>query len=145
MSSLAFFDTNVFLYADDGAQPRKKAIAIELVTRYQREGAATISLQILQEYFSIATRKLGVPAEVAQQKVENMARMRVVRFETSDIVSAIEIHRLHSISFWDAMIIHAARVGGASILYSEDLQHGRVWAGAAGGSVTIVNPFLAAQ
>jgi predicted nucleic acid-binding protein len=142
MSSLAFFDTNLFLYMDDFTAPHKQAVAIELVTLYQRQGAALLSLQVLQEYFAISTRKYGVSAELAQRKVENLARMRVVRFDETDVVAAIELHRLHSIAFWDAMIIHAARIGGAAVLYSEDLQHGRIWPGKAGGSVTVVNPFI---
>jgi predicted nucleic acid-binding protein len=62
----------------------------------------------------------------------------VVRFAENDVIAAIELHRLHRISFWDAMIVHAARLAGADVLYSEDLQHGAVLAG-----VRVNNPFLA--
>jgi predicted nucleic acid-binding protein len=44
---------------------------------------------------------------------------------------------LKRISFWDALIVHAARRAGAAVLYSEDLQHGALL-----GDVPIVNPFL---
>ncbi|MEO8660582.1 MAG: PIN domain-containing protein [Bryobacteraceae bacterium] len=136
MNGLAFFDTNIFLYADDSSAPEKKAKAIDLITEHQRSGKALVSLQVLQEYFVVATRKLGVAPEVAQRKVELMSRMRVVRFQDSDVISAIEFHRLHQISFWDAMIVHAARAGGAEILYTEDLHAGATWRG-----LTVVNPF----
>lgn len=78
-----------------------------------------------------------VNAELAQQKAEILARGRVVRFEASDVIAAIELHRLTRVSFWDALILHAARSVGAAVLYSEDLQSGAVLAG-----VRIVNPFL---
>jgi len=136
MKRTAFFDTNIFLYTDDASAPRKQAKAIKLVTDHQRSGCGVVSLQVLQEYFAVATRKLGLAADFAQRKVEIMSRMRVVRFDEADVISAIEIHRLHQISFWDAMIVHAARAGGAEVLYSEDLQVGRTW-----GGVTVVNPF----
>ncbi len=136
MKGLAFFDTNIFVYADDASDPAKQATAIHLIGQYQRSGQALLSLQVLQEYFSVATRKLGVPPELAQRKVELMSRMRVVRFDESDVISAIELHRLHQVSFWDAMIIHAARQGGAAVLFSEDLQAGSKW-----GRPTVVNPF----
>ncbi len=68
MKGLAFFDTNIFLYADDAASPEKQAQAIYLITKYQRVGLVVISLQVLQEYFSAATRKLGVEPELAQRK-----------------------------------------------------------------------------
>src|ERR1022692_2401549 len=41
-------------------------------------------------------------------------------------------------SFWDALIVHAARSAGAVVLYTEDLQPGAVL-----GGVRVVNPFLA--
>jgi predicted nucleic acid-binding protein len=49
----------------------------------------------------------------------------------------IELHRLTRISFWNALIVHAARLSGAAVLYSEDLQYEATL-----GGVSIVNPFL---
>ncbi|MBK5292305.1 MAG: PIN domain-containing protein [Acidobacteriia bacterium] len=139
MKGLAFFDTNIFLYSDDAAAPEKQSKAIQLISDYQRLGLAVASLQVLQEYFSAATRKLGVDPELAQRKVELMARLRIVRFTEVDVIAAIELHRLHRISFWDAMILHGARLSGAEILFSEDFQHRSVF-----GCVTVVNPFAPA-
>jgi predicted nucleic acid-binding protein len=139
MNRLAFFDTDIFVYTDDASAPAKQARAIQLVTNYQRSGLLVISMQVLQEYFAAATGKLGVDAETAQQKVQLLARGRVVRFVEDDVIAAIELHRLTRISFRDAMIVHAARLGGADVLYSEDLQHGAVL-----GGVRIDNPFLSA-
>jgi predicted nucleic acid-binding protein len=137
MSGLAFFDTTVLVYTDDDRSPEKQARAAGLIEEYQRRAAAVISLQVLQEYYATITRKLGVDAEHAQLKVERLARGNVVCFEARDVIAAIELHRLTRISFWDAMIVHAARLSGASVLYSEDLQHGSVL-----GGVPVVNPFL---
>jgi predicted nucleic acid-binding protein len=55
-----------------------------------------------------------------------------------DVIAAIEFHRLNRISFWDAMIVRAARLAGTGLLYSEDLRHGAIL-----GGVRIENPFLA--
>src|SRR5437879_6255329 len=136
MNHPAFFDTNVLVYADDSLSPEKQRTAIELFSRHRRQKTAILSLQVLQEYFSAATRKLALAPEFSQQKVELFARAQIVRFEASDIVAAIELHRLVRISFWDALIVHAARLGGASVLYSEDFQDGSTL-----GGVKVVNPF----
>jgi len=40
------------------------------------------------------------------------------------------------VSFWDGLIIQAARSAGCRILYTEDLQHGRRFDG-----LEVVNPF----
>lgn len=138
MNGLAFFDTNVLVYADDTSSPKKQDRAIALFAQHLRHGTAVVSLQVLQEYFVAATRKLGVAPEMAQRKVEILARGRVVRFEASDVIEAIELHRLTQVSFWDDLIVHAARSAGATVLYSEDLQPGAVL-----GGVRVVNPFVA--
>ena len=108
-----------------------------MISDHRQRGVAVISLQVLQEYFSAATKKLRMDPELAQRKVELLSRALVVRFKETDVIAAIELHRLVKISFWDAMIVHAARVAGARVLYSEDLQHGAVL-----GGVPVVNPFL---
>ncbi|MEO8592248.1 MAG: PIN domain-containing protein [Candidatus Solibacter sp.] len=137
MSGIAFFDTNVLVYADDQESPEKQELAINLQLRYRPQNEMAVSLQVLQEYYNTLTRKLGIAPEIVQRKVELLGRARVVAFNVADIIASIELHRLHRVSFWDAMILHAARVSRASILYTEDLQHGSVIAG-----VSIVNPFL---
>jgi predicted nucleic acid-binding protein len=83
-----------------------------------------------------ATRKLGLLPDIAQRKVELLANARIVRFEAADVIASIELHRLYKISFWDALIVHAARSAGAVVLYTEDLHSGAVL-----GGVRVVNPF----
>lgn len=137
MNGLAFFDTSVLVYADDTSTPEKQERSIALFADYLRRGTAVVSLHVLQEYFVAATRKLRVDPATAQRKVEILAQSRVVRFEPRDVIAAIELYRLTRISFWDALIVHAARSAGASVLYSEDFQAGSVLAG-----VQVVNPFV---
>ena len=136
MNALAFFDTNVLVYADDSSSPQKQQRAIDLFAEHLRKRTAVVSLQVLQEYFVAATRKLGLTPEMAQAKVELLARGNVVQFGPRDVIAAIELHRLIRISFWDSLIVQAARSVKAGVLYSEDMQAGAVLAG-----VRVVNPF----
>lgn len=133
---LVFLDSNILVYADDESAGPKRVTARTLVKKYVGNGTAVVSLQVLQEYFAVATRKLGIAAELAQERVQLLSEGRVVCFEARDVIAAIELHRLTRISFWDALIVHAARAAGAAVLYTEDLQHGGLAAG-----VRIVNPF----
>jgi predicted nucleic acid-binding protein len=139
-TGLAFFDSNVLLYADDARFPAKRTRAVSLYAEHRRRGTAVVSLQVMQEYYSAATRKLGVPEELAQKKAELLGRCKVVQFTSQDVVIAIELHRLRRISFWDAMIVHAARISRASVLYSEDIRHGSLV-----GGVRIENPFAGSE
>lgn len=135
--SLSFFDTNVLIYADDNGVPEKRERALRLIANGIQQKNAAISLQVLQEYFVTVTRKLGVDPHVAQRKIENFVRSLIlVRITERDVIAAIELHRLDGISFWDALIVSAARLIDAKTLYSEDLQPGRRW-----GGLAVVNPF----
>ncbi len=136
MSVRNFFDTNVLVYADDKSAPAKQKRAVELVAEHRRSGTGVLSLQVLQEYFVTVTRKLAVDAQTARRKVELLAEFDVVTPEVTDILAAIDLHRLHNFSFWDALVLRAAKQAGCRVLLSEDLQHAREIEG-----VRIVNPF----
>ena len=137
MSARSFFDTNVLIYADDKAAPAKQRKAVNLVAEHRRAGTGVVSLQVLQEYFVTVTRKLQVDAAIARRKVELLAEFDVAAPEVADILAAIDLHRLHGFSFWDALILRASKQAGCSVLYSEDMQGAREIDG-----VGIVNPFL---
>ena len=132
----AFLDTNVLVYADDVDSGAKRGKSQALVVAALANGDAVISTQVLQEYFVVATRKLAVPAEVAQKKVEVLSTLVAVTIHADHIVESIKLHRLYNLSFWDALIVHAARRAGCDCLMTEDLQAGQRIEG-----VAIVNPF----
>ncbi len=94
MSTLAFFDTNVLVYQDDTSSPAKQDRALGIFSEHFGNGTATLSLQVLQEYFNAATRKLNLDPERAQRRVEIFALANMVRFEVTDVIAAIELHRL---------------------------------------------------
>jgi predicted nucleic acid-binding protein len=136
LAERVFIDTNVIVYADDLDAGAKRERAQEILHRVFIDGNGVVSTQVLQEFFVAATRKLGVAPEVARRKVELLSRLDVVTIEPSFIVEAIDLHRLHSLSFWDALIVQAAAASGCRRLLTEDLQSGRTIAG-----VQIENPF----
>ena len=136
MKDRSFLDTNILIYTDDNASPEKQTIATQLIEDGWNSGNSVLSTQVLQEYFAASTRKLGVSAKTAQRKIELLAHLDIVSIEHSDILQAIVIHRLHSFSFWDSLIIRMAQKTSCIILYTEDMQHGQQI-----GDVKIVNPF----
>lgn len=136
MSAPAFVDTNILVYADDRANPVKRERSQELIREILRERTGWLSLQVLQEYFAVVTRKLGIDAETARRRVELYSRLDVAILGPVDILGAIDLHRLYRFSIWDALILRAALISGCRKLYSEDLQAGfRI------ENLEIVNPF----
>jgi predicted nucleic acid-binding protein len=136
MPARSFLDTNVLVYTDDRSAPAKQRRAIALVEEHRRARTAVVSMQVLQEYFVTVTRKLSVDAQLARRKVELLAEFDVASPDVPDVLAAIDQHRLHGISFWDALILRSAKQSGCSVLLSEDLQDMREIDG-----VQIVNPF----
>jgi predicted nucleic acid-binding protein len=136
MSARSFFDTNILIYGDDKAASAKQRRALELIARHRRDGTGVVSLQVLQEYFVTVTRKLHVDAAIARRKIELLGEFDVVAPDLMDILAAIDLHRLHGFSFWDALVLRAAKQGGCTVLFSEDLQAGREIDG-----VRVINPF----
>ena len=58
---------------------------------------------------------------------------------SESVLAALSLESRHQISFWDALIVHAAQVARADVLYTEDLKDGLVF-----GSVHVVNPLVIA-
>ncbi|MEX2530551.1 MAG: PIN domain-containing protein [Gemmatimonadota bacterium] len=133
-----FFDTNVLVYMFDEGAPEKQDLARRHFRAAVADGSFVISTQVLQEFHVAVTRKLQtpVPPEAAEAALEEFFRLPVVLVDTTMIGAAARTSRLHTVSFWDALIIEAAQAAGSSELLSEDLQEGRRF-----GSLVLTNPF----
>jgi len=134
----SFFDTNILVYLFDEDFPEKKAQAQALLEKETKNGKTLISTQVLQEFYVTVTRKLEVPLspEKAEEVVRQFMVFPLVEISSSHILKAIRKSINLQFSFWDALIIEAAISGGASILYTEDLQHGQII-----DNLKILNPF----
>jgi predicted nucleic acid-binding protein len=134
---LTFLDTNILVYAEDQSEQVKRKRAVQLILEHKRKRTGVVSLQVLQEFFTTVTRKFKLDLGIARYKVEFHSRFIVGEPTVTDILTAIDIHRIHGFSYWDALILRMAKQTGCRVLLTEDLQHGQVFDG-----VRIVNPFL---
>jgi predicted nucleic acid-binding protein len=135
---LTFVDTNVLAYAHDRSETAKQPVARALVEGLWRDRAGVLSTQVLQELYVVATRKLDppMPRAVARELVVLYATWPVVQVDVPVVLAASELEERHTLSFWDALMVEAARRAGAIRLVTEDLQAGRSIRG-----VTVENPF----
>ncbi len=133
-----FVDTNVLVYAHDAGAGAKRTLAAEILSELWESGLGCLSIQVLQEFFTIATRKLAHPlsSNEAAGVIGYLAQWQVHSPVAADVLAAIELAGCHQISFWDASIILSAQRLGCRTLWSEDLQHGGVY-----GDVVVRNPF----
>jgi predicted nucleic acid-binding protein len=136
MSGEFFFDTTVLIYAVARNDPRAET-AEELLAK-----GGIISIQVLNEFVSVARRKLRMPWE---EVVEALAAIRVLCAEPVAITidthdAALRLAQRYGFHIYDSLIIAAAIESKCTTLYSEDLQHGQTI-----GSVTIHNPFRSSK
>lgn len=117
----AFFDTNVVLYllsADSAKANRAEALLA---------GGGTVSVQVLNEFASVASRKLGLSwAEIREvlATVRAVCDVQPLTVETHD--RALALIEGHSLSVYDALIVASALEAGCQTLWTEDMQHGRL-------------------
>jgi predicted nucleic acid-binding protein len=135
---LTFVDTNVLAYAHDRSETGKQPVARVLLDGLWRDRAGALSTQVLQELYVVATRKFDppMPRGAARELVVLYATWPVVQIDVPLVLAASELEERHRLSFWDALVVEAARRVGATRLMTEDLQPGRDIAG-----VRIENPF----
>jgi predicted nucleic acid-binding protein len=135
---LTFVDTNVLAYAYDRSEAAKQPVARALLEALWRDRAGVLSTQVLQELYVLATRKFDppMPRAAARELVVVYASWPVVQVDVPLVLAASELEERHTLSFWDALVVEAARRAGATRLVTEDLQAGRRI-----GGVAVENPF----
>jgi predicted nucleic acid-binding protein len=132
-----FFDTNILLYAYDTDAGEKRAKARALVAKALRQPTRyALSVQVLQEFFVNFTHK-GQNDEVAATLIDDFSRWQIVATTHELFLNGLQSRARWQLSLWDALIVAAAEQCGATILYTEDLNHGQRY-----GGVRAINPFL---
>lgn len=133
-----FVDTNVLVYAYDAQAGGRHATAKRVLRELWDSRGGSLSTQVLQEFYAVATRKLSpaIPRRDARALVAAYGEWCDVSTEPPLIVAASRLEEEHTLAFWDALIVAAALRAGASLLLSEDLQAGRQF-----GPLEIANPF----
>jgi predicted nucleic acid-binding protein len=133
-----FVDANILVYAFDASAGDKHTVAAALLARLWENGGGCLSVQVLQEFFVVITRKVPKPlsSDEAADRIRDFEAWDVFTPTIDDVLSAIALHTKANLSFWDAMIVEAAAEAGCEMLWSEDLTHGRQLRG-----VRIQNPF----
>jgi predicted nucleic acid-binding protein len=131
-----FIDTHVLVYADSTDEPRKQRIAIDLIRQLRVERQGVLSTQVLNEYIQVGLRKLGLTHAHIREQLHCYRQFDLAAVTPDTMELALELHKRHSLSYWDALILASAQIAGCAVLLTEDMGTGEVLAG-----VQLVNPF----
>lgn len=135
---LSFIDTNVLLYAYDASAGARHDRAAELVSDLAGRRLSATSVQVLQEFYVNATRKVAEPLthDVAIERIGAFGRWPIHAPDADDVIAAAALADAAQLSFWDAMIVRSASRLGCPTLWTEDLNAGQQIL-----DVTIRDPF----
>ena len=125
-------DTNILVYAftnDDRAAKAQELLSEPFI----------LSVQALNEFANVASRKLGMSWTEVRTAVEDIGGLAisVQPIDRECNLRALDLAGRFNIAFYDALMIAAALVAGSKQVFSEDMQHGLV----IDGRTTILNPF----
>lgn len=139
MSDRYFVDTNILIYAHDTSAGPKHERAKALVEKLWRDRTGIVSTQVLQELAVNMRRRAGRPldAKATRDVVADYLTWQVVVNAGESILEALDLEARYQLSFWDALVVHAAQASGAEVLYSADFSHGQTY-----GSVRVFNPLF---
>jgi predicted nucleic acid-binding protein len=108
------------------------------VSELWQSGRGCLSVQVLQEFYVVVTRKLTpVPFAELRLILSDLALWRIHAPVAADVLAAADLQQRYQVSFWDAMILHSAARLNCTTVWSEDLNPGQAYQG-----VHVMNPFV---
>ncbi len=136
MTAPVFVDTNVLIYALDEGDLQKYQAARAWRAELWRSRRGRISFQVLQEFYVKVTRKWPKARPQARAEVRDLLAWRPVAVNDAILERSWRIQDRYQISFWDALIVAAARAASCGYLLTEDLQADQDLDG-----IQVINPF----
>ena len=132
----SFVDTNVLVYVFDDDSPRKQETARRILD--EEADRVVLSTQVLGEFYATVTRKLAKPLTPSRaiDAVDALSALPVRGLGPETVRAAVRRSASSRLSYWDALIIETALDAAATVLLTEDLQHGQTF-----GRLRVLNPF----
>lgn len=136
MTAPVFVDTNVLIYAVDLADPRKQRLAKKWLDELWKGRMGRLSFQVLQEFYVKVSQKGLATVDEARAEVRDLIAWHPVSADGDLLRRSWEIQDRYRLSFWDALIVAAAKTSACRYLLTEDLQDGQNL-----DEVLVVSPF----
>src|SRR5437870_3238484 len=121
-----FVDTNILVYAHDIEAGKKHEIARDRILElWDRETPPSISIQVLQEFYVNLIKRGATAREARERAAAYMMAWDVIENGRALFLEGSTMQERWKISFWDALILAAAKRAKATIVWSEDLSAGQ--------------------
>jgi predicted nucleic acid-binding protein len=137
MTAPVFVDSNVFLYAVDEADLVKQQSARTWRAELWKSRRGRVSFQVLGEFYVTAVRLRPKAREEARAEVRDLLVWNPVVMDVALLDHGWKIQDRYGLSYWDALIVAAAKASSCGFLLTEDLHAGQKLDG-----IQVVNPFV---
>src|SRR5260370_5891404 len=137
MTAPVFVDTNVLIYAVELADPRKPRAAQSWLDELWKSKLGRISFQVLQEFYVKVSQKGLSTIGDARIEIRDLLSWKPVPVTAGLLERSWKIQDRYKLSFWDSLIVAAAKAASCRFLLTEDLQSGQDFDG-----LVVINPFL---
>jgi predicted nucleic acid-binding protein len=137
MTAPVFVDSNIFLYEVNAADPRKQRVAEDWRAVLWKSRLGRVSSQVLNEFYVNAVRLNPAASDKARAEVRDLPACNPVVVDAALIERGGKLHDKYRLSFWDSLIVAAAKTASCGFLLTEDLQDRQKLDG-----MEVVNPFL---
>lgn len=130
-----FVDTNILVYAfDKDAGEKHKLAKKKIEFLWNRSLTPAVSVQVLQEVYVNLIKK-NVPAEESKKTITDYIQWNVIDNDVALLLEGIRLRERWQISFWDSLILAAAKYAKAGIIWSENFSTNQEYDG-----ITVINP-----
>ena len=134
---MRFLDTNILVYAVTDDDPRKREIAIDLITHaLEVNHDGCISTQVLQEFCNTMYKKTKRTRQEIDALLDGFRDLLKADVTIDLVRHAMDVKEEYGIQFYDALIVSTAEKLGCTEIVSEDLNPDQTYCG-----MVVVKPF----
>jgi len=138
MTGPVFDDSSILIYTVDPSEPAKMQAAQQWLTILRSQNLLRLSFQTILEFYNIVTGEARNPMDLATARndVRDWLTLNPIGPDAATLDIAWHIQDRYRFSWWDSLILAAAKRAGCKYLLTEDLQHRQDLDG-----LTVINPF----
>ncbi len=138
MSDKIFVDTSVLVSCRDASDPSRQKQSMAWMVHLWKEKTGRLSFQVLNEFYMTVTHKLqpGMDPHSAREDVRSLLAWHPIPMDARVVEGAWRVQNRYKLSWWDALIVSAARVGECRYLLTDTLTENQSM-----GTLKVINPF----
>lgn len=136
---MRFVDTNVLIYAVSPLSDDREKQRISRDLLSEGAGNLAVSIQVLGEFYGQTTR-VSRPGALTHFEalafIRELGRHYVQLLTLETFNQAMRYREIFALSYWDCLILAAAKQSGCEVVFSEDMSASQDYDG-----LRVINPF----